>query len=81
MKNRPYDGHQEDAGTVRVTFDMDVRAAVGSWDIFDSTLPAISALEPGKLVTEVNFTEYLPQIVRNLLPPHRSLRFSPTSYS
>ena len=29
---------------------MDVRAAVGSYDIFDSTLPALSVLEPGKLV-------------------------------
>ena len=58
-----------DAGTVRVTFDMDVRAAVGSWDIFDTKLPSLPVLEPGKLVMEVKFTEYLPQIVRNLLPP------------
>ena len=35
-----------DEGTVRITFDMDVRAAVGSYDIFDSTLPALSVLEP-----------------------------------
>ena len=58
-----------DAGTVRVTFDMDVRAAVGSWDIFDATLPALPVLEPGKLVMEVKFTEYLPQVVRDILPP------------
>ena len=37
-----------DEGTVRITFDTDVRAAVGSYDIFDSTLPALSVLEPGK---------------------------------
>ncbi len=42
-----------DAGTVRITFDTDVRAAVGSRDIFDSTLPALPVLEPGKLVMEV----------------------------
>ena len=36
-----------DAGTVRVTFDRNVRAAVGSWDIFDSTLPTLPVLEPG----------------------------------
>ena len=58
-----------DAGTVRVTFDSDVRAAVGSWDIFDPSLPTLPVLEPGKLVMEVKFTEFLPQIVRNLLPP------------
>ena len=42
-----------DEGTVRITFDTDVRAAVGSYDIFDSTLPALSVLEPGKLIMEV----------------------------
>lgn len=56
-------------GTVRITFDMDVRAAVGGWDIFDPTLPTLPVLEPGKLVMEVKFTEFLPQIVRELLPP------------
>lgn len=58
-----------DEGTVRITFDTDVRAAVGSYDIFDSTLPALSVLEPGKLIMEVKFTELLPKILRNLLPP------------
>lgn len=58
-----------DAGTVRITFDMNVRAAVAGYDIFDDTLPALSVLEPGKLVMEVKFTEMLPQIVRDILPP------------
>ena len=33
-----------DAGTVRITFDMDVRAAVDGFDIFDRarTLPVLS---------------------------------------
>lgn len=54
-----------DEGTVRITFDTDVRAAVGSYDIFDSTLPALSVLEPGKLIMEVKFTEMLPQILKS----------------
>ena len=45
-----------DEGTVRITFDSNVRAAVGSFDIFDATLPALPVLEPGKLVMEVKFT-------------------------
>jgi len=57
-----------DEGTVRITFDADVRAAVGSFDIFDSTLPVLSVLEPGKCVMEVKFTEFLPQIVQDVLP-------------
>lgn len=61
-----------DAGTVRITMDSDVRAAVGSFDIFDHSLAPLPVLEPGKLVMEVKFTELLPQIVRNILPPAAS---------
>lgn len=61
-----------DVGTVRITFDMDVRAAVGSFDIFDPTLPTLNVLEPGKCVMEVKFTELLPQIVREILPDRAS---------
>lgn len=57
-----------DEGTVRITFDMDVRAGIGSFDIFDATLPTLPCLEEGKLVLEVKFTEFLPDIVRQILP-------------
>ena len=60
------------AGTVRITFDMDVRAAVGSFDIFDPTLPGLPVLEPGKCVMEVKFTEFLPDFVRQVLPDRAS---------
>lgn len=61
-----------DAGTVRITFDMDVRAAIGSFDIFDQTLPALPVLEFGKCVMEVKFTEFLPDYVRDILPDRAS---------
>ncbi len=61
-----------DEGTVRITFDMDVRAAIGSYDIFDPTLPALSCLEPGKCVMEVKYTEFLPGFVREILPDRAS---------
>ena len=61
-----------DAGTVRVTMDSDVRAAVGNYDIFDPKLPSIPVLEPGKLVMEVKYTQMLPQFLRNILPPKAS---------
>lgn len=57
-----------DAGTVRVTFDKGVRAALGSFDIFDTGLPTLPAIEPGKLVLEVKYTAFLPQVVKSLLP-------------
>ena len=42
---------------------------MGSFDIFDATLPALPVLEPGKLVMEVKFTEFCPQLVRDMVPP------------
>ncbi len=56
-------------GTVRVTFDRNVRTAVLSNDIFDPDLPTMEVLEPGKLVMEVKYTEFLPQLVRDIVPP------------
>ncbi len=59
-----------DEGTVRITFDTEIAAAVGSMDIFDSTLVKLPALDPSKEVLEVKYTAFLPRIVKQLLPPN-----------
>lgn len=59
-------------GDVRITFDMHVRAGMLSFDIFDNQLPTIETLEAGTLVMEVKYTEFLPEIIRNILPPASS---------
>lgn len=61
-----------DSGTVRITFDKNVRAAVGGFDIFDRNLVPLHAMEPDKLILEVKFTEFLPKIVKDLVPPASS---------
>lgn len=61
-----------DVGTVRITFDKKVRAAVGSFDIFDKDIPVLSALPEDKLIMEVKFTEFLPKIAKQLIPPASS---------
>ena len=61
-----------DTGTVRLTFDSNVRAAIGSYDIFDESLPTLPVLQPEKLVFEVKYTELLPQIIKNIIPPQAS---------
>lgn len=71
-----------DAGTVRITFDSDVRAAIGSYDIFDTGLPALSVLEPGKLILEVKFTEMLPSFYAMFCHrQQRNLQQFPNMYS
>lgn len=56
-------------GDVRITFDKHVRASSYIYDMFDSDIPCRYILEPGKMVMEVKFTEYLPDIIRDILPP------------
>ena len=56
-----------EAGDVRITFDKNVRAASPWFSMFDDSAPYYHALEPGKLVLEVKFTEFLPEIVKNAL--------------
>ncbi len=61
-----------DAGTVRVTFDMSMRAGICGFDIFDADLPTLPIVEPDKLIMEVKFTEFCPQSVRDIMPPAAS---------
>ncbi len=61
-----------DAGNVRITFDQNLRAGMGQLDLFDSNLPTISLLQPGMVIMEVKYTDFLPSMVRNLLAPDAS---------
>ena len=57
-----------DEGTVRITFDKRVRASFLSYDIFDKALPTLPALTYDKLIMEVKYTEFLPKIVKEMIP-------------
>ena len=67
-----------EAGDVRITFDKNIRGISPWFDIFDDNLPSRHALEPGKLVMELKFTEFLPEIVKNSLAS-RSIEMSAVS--
>ena len=58
-----------DAGTVRITFDSNLRAAAATGDIFNPNLPTYDVLPYGKTILEVKFTEFFPQFIREMLPP------------
>ena len=55
-------------GDVRITFDSHIRAAISGYDIFDLNIPTIEVLPKDQLIMEVKFTEYLPEMVRDILP-------------
>ena len=57
-----------DEGDVRVTFDQQIRSGMLSFDLFDKNLPTLNVMESENLIMELKFTEFLPQIIRNLIP-------------
>lgn len=65
-------------GDVRITFDRNVRGAYPGFPMFHEGLVFHNALETGKLVMEVKYTEFLPQIVRQMLLP-RAAEFTAVS--
>ena len=70
-----------DPGTVRITFDMHVRAAFNGYDIFDAELPVYNAMQnPDTLIMEVKYTEYLPDIFQDIVIPHAAASISASKY-
>lgn len=55
-----------DEGTVRITFDENIRAVRSSEYLFDSSAPSWAILPPGQLVLEVKFTGLLPERIRTI---------------
>ncbi len=57
-----------DAGTVRITFDRNIRASVDNLDLFCPDLAMMETLETGFLIMEIKYTEFLPNMIQNILP-------------
>ena len=61
------------AGDVRITFDKHIRAGMGQFSLFDPSLPMVEVLEGDRMVMEVKYTAFLPDLARLLLPPDASM--------
>jgi hypothetical protein len=59
-------------GDIRITFDRCIRAGNASFDIFDKNLPTMETLQPGYLVMEVKFSDFLPKLIKKALPTDAS---------
>lgn len=67
-------------GNIRITFDKNVRAGLQGFDLFDDGMPMAEALEPGLLIMEVKFSEFLPNMIREMLPSKASDRAAISKY-
>ncbi|MBN1777841.1 MAG: polyphosphate polymerase domain-containing protein [Clostridiales bacterium] len=68
------------AGDVRITFDKHVRAGFGKMDLFDPFLPMAEVLPANQMIMEIKYTEFLPRIIRQLLPPRSSIMTAASKY-
>lgn len=57
-----------EAGTVRITFDRNIRASVDNLNLVYPDLAMIETLDKGFLIMEVKYTEFLPQMIQKILP-------------
>ena len=57
-----------ETGDVRISFDSNIRAGTLGFDLFDHHLPMTETMEPGFLIMEVKYTNFLPLHIRKILP-------------
>ena len=65
---------------VRITFDRDIRTGVFSKDLFDKSLPTVSALSSYDLILEVKFDKYLPAYYQSLIQAETFTRSAASKY-
>ncbi len=52
-------------GNVRITFDKDISAGAGDFNIFSKEVPTYPVVPSGQLVLEIKYDDYLPKIIHN----------------
>lgn len=55
------------AGNVRVTFDSRIRSGLASRDLFHPALPLLPAMSAERMVLEVKFDAFLPDIIKSAI--------------
>jgi hypothetical protein len=73
----PYIYH---GGDVRITFDMNLRAGINGFDLFDGDRPVSYCLDKRQTILEVKFTEFLPQFVTDSLKEVDAAYISQSKY-
>ncbi len=67
-------------GDVRITFDMNLRAALLKFDLFDAKLPTLGVLDNGEIILEVKYTEFMPNLIKKVLPQRTSQLLAVSKY-
>lgn len=65
-------------GNVRITFDSDIRSGLYATGIFDSEVPTVQVSEPGTMLLEIKYDQFMPDLIRDIIQAknRRSTAFS-----
>lgn len=55
------------AENVRITFDMELRSGLHSFDLFNADIPTVSPMDNNTQILEVKFDHYLPEHIKWML--------------
>lgn len=69
-----------ETGAVRITFDKDVSASIGEYDIFSEAFEVRKVLDPGRMILEVKFDSFLPDTVARILKTAMAERCAVSKY-
>jgi hypothetical protein len=67
-------------GDVRITFDMNLRAGMSGFDLFNSDRPVSYCLDKNQTILEVKFTEFLPKFIAESLKEVNAAYISQSKY-
>lgn len=56
-----------EAGNVRITFDSEIKTGLYATDFFDGDLPLIPVGSNGKMILEIKYDEFLPDVIRHAI--------------
>lgn len=70
-----------DPGNVRVTFDSCIRTGIRAVDFLSPSLITVPALDPGRIVLEVKYDAFLPEVIRRCLQIGERLPISVSKYA
>lgn len=69
-----------DEGNVRLTFDKQLRSSINGIDLFDPDVVYSAALDPGLLVLEVKYDDFIPKHIRALINGLPMQRYAVSKY-
>ena len=67
-------------GTVRITFDKDLRAISWKDDMFDPLAPSFSVMNGQEMILEIKFTGLLPEKIRRLFRTYEIVQTSASKF-